>query len=185
MSEDDEPIFIRLVKSKIIGRAKSYVDYKQFNSAGEISEELKRAHDPHGNFFELKIELSQLLRKEGETVSEFRLRVPVILNKMLELSKGDFGEQSVKAVREATIKNAITSLLKGLKSDYTNYILEKNFDDMNKAIDTAMKVEKTIKERKLLHAIRNENHRVCTINTQWMWGNWAHCGEQGMLDEEL
>lgn len=117
LSPNDKYIFARIVKSKITGTARNYVNSKTYSNVTEILDELKRAYAPYQNLYRLQTELSTSVQQPYETVSDFGLRIVQNLNKTLDIIREDFEGYLAKGMLGGTVKNSIHGFIRGLRTE--------------------------------------------------------------------
>lgn len=151
LNPQDKYIFVRLVKSKITGKARKHIEAKTDDTLHEILAALKRAYSPHQTLYSLQTELSTYVQTETETASDFGLRIIQNINKSLEIIKTEFESESAKGMSEGTMKNGVQSFIQGLRSDLAKTLLDKQFENIDKAIDEAIKMEQKLRDHNKLH----------------------------------
>lgn len=157
---EDRLFFIRLVKSKVIGNARSYLQYKNFDTLDDLLNELKRSSAPSQNLPQIQTELARALQNSDEKVSEYGLRITQILHRAIELINEKYDSIFASGIAKGTESTAIECFNLGLRDLIAQQLIGKNPVTLEEAISFAIEAEKRVNQRNELHGgriLENQN----------------------------
>ena len=116
INPNDRKFFVKLVKSRVTGDAQAYLQFKTFSNLEQLLEELKRTFTSAQNLPQLQTELSRLVQKPTEKVSEYG-REQRSSSSRLEGINEDFEADIIPGMTQGTMATAITNFQLGFQKD--------------------------------------------------------------------
>ena len=157
---NDKNSFLKIVKSRVIGEARNYLQFKTFNNLEQLLSEIKRAFTPTKNMPQLQIELARVKQGPQEKVAKYGLRVTDILQKIKEIIENS-NSSNVQGLIEGATETATQCFKLGLRPEITIQMAGKLLTSFENAISTAIESEFFIQQRNDLHGdTSNDKKRV-------------------------
>ncbi|KAJ8678335.1 hypothetical protein QAD02_014122 [Eretmocerus hayati] len=146
-------LFLMIVESKITGNARPYIEYKDFETLDQLLNELKRTFTITQSLPQIQSELSRVVQKPNEKVSEFGLRVTKLLHEAIELINEKFSPVVAKGVIEGMVSSAIQCFVMGLEEGVSLKLDQREFPSLEPAISQAIEVESYVIQWRNLHGL--------------------------------
>ena len=146
VNPNDKNFFLKIVKSRVTGDARNYLQFKTFNSLEQLLAELKRAFTPTKNMPQLQVDLARIKQGPQDNVAEYGLRVTDILQKINEII-GNSGSSNVQGLVEEATETATQCFKLGLRPEITVQMAGKLITSFENAVSVAIKSELFIQQR--------------------------------------
>ena len=117
VNPNDRTFFMKLVKSRVIGEASDYLQFKSFDNFDQLLSELKKVFSPSQNLPQVQADLARVKQHSNKKVSEYGLRVTKILQKARELIDESFNPLVARGMIEGTTNTTIECFILGLNSE--------------------------------------------------------------------
>ena len=135
------PYLIILVRNKITGPARKYIQDRVGASLDDILRILQGIYMPREDTSQLTQELANIHRNPEETISDYGNRVSVLLNKIISrVMDKNPGEKGKERCEEYT-ENAIKNFVRGLDRDTLTFMKDKSPPTLDVAIELAAEAD--------------------------------------------
>lgn len=84
LPEEAESQFTKIVRTRIIGKARPAIQNQFFNSVSQLTFYLKRIYDPSKNVYQLQGELGCIYQKDKGNVIIYSNRIKILGKQILE-----------------------------------------------------------------------------------------------------
>ena len=150
VNPNDKNFFLKIVKSRVTGEARHYLQFKRFDNLEQLFAELKRAYTPRKNLPQLQIELMRVKQRAQEKVAEYALRVTDILQKIKEIIENS-NSSNVQGLIVGATETATRCFKLRLRPEITVQMAGKLLTYSENAISTAIEGELFIQQGNDLH----------------------------------
>ena len=141
----DRTFLVTLIRNKIIGSADLYLQNNiEYDCLDTLLNALKLAFSPQWDLSQLQAQISNVIQKENESVLLYGIRVSELLRRTLESIDEGFPKEAVAGMRLGANKNAVSCFVRGLKEKIESRMQNKNPNNLQDAINTAVAVENEI-----------------------------------------
>ena len=154
----DKNFFLKIVKSRVTGEARNYLQFKKLDKLEQLLAELKWAFTPTKNMPQLQIELARVKQGPQEKVAEYGLRVTDILQKMKEITENS-NSSTVQGLIEGATETATQCFKLVLRPEITIQMAGKLLTSFENAISTAIESELFIQQWNDLHEETSNNKK--------------------------
>lgn len=133
--------FFKMVKSKITGDARKYIETQDLRNIHELFTELRKAYAPTLNLGQIQMEIVKTMQGDSETVSEYGVKMIDLLNKAHTRIKESSIPGDVPALLRVIASMTIQSFIGGLKPELESRYHVRDQPDLQAAIRRAVEIE--------------------------------------------
>ena len=148
MDTIDKYFFIELVKSKVVGDAQAYLQYKTFANLDQLLAEIKRAFAPTENLPQIQADLARINQKRRESVSEYGLRCTKLLQKAIDLINENHEAAIIPGMVQGAISSAVKCFLIELSYEISVRMLGQHPNTLESSISAAIDIKRLVSQRK-------------------------------------
>lgn len=133
--------FVLLVRNKVTKKARQYVQGRTFTSLEEILTALERALSKRTDFSQSLQTLTNVTRRNSETIAEYGSRIFNILTEITDCLERESPGEAGKTMSEGMRKTAIRHFIRGLDMRTLSFLREKDPGSLEQAIDLATQAD--------------------------------------------
>ena len=149
-------LFLRLLRSKIVGEADIYIKNRHFNSLDELLSILDKAFGTPKTLFQVESEIAHVKQNKGEDILSYGARVTELFYKMTEIIEQQSSpELATEKIKEYNLDVA-TCFRLGLQGELEARVRQKNPTSLQDAINAAIDAERDLNRRKRLYGNLSE-----------------------------
>lgn len=146
----NEASLVKLIRSKLVGEARSSCHCQVFSTVEELKDFLKSLYYTPKSIYQLQGELAFCFQLEGESVNAFANRMREIGNRIVETYKYENSptKKDLERYRASTEKSLMEFFRRNLKPEIDQKLVNEN--NMMELVKKAIRVEKDIQARQQL-----------------------------------
>ncbi|CAK9809171.1 hypothetical protein ANTQUA_LOCUS5916 [Anthophora quadrimaculata] len=131
--------FTRAVISKLRGEARDSICDLQFLTINDLIRHLKRRFSSGRTYEYYQQEISNIRMKRNESVYAFYNRLRILINELYHCLKDTYGDDASNMLRPVK-SSAINAFIPGLPDELARAVEARNPNDLEKALEIAIKV---------------------------------------------
>lgn len=159
---------IQLIKSRIFGKASSYVSNLSGLSLTEILTNLKRAFAPRHTFSQWQTLLANIFQKPGESIMDYVNRINEIVRGAQEALNERYPNGSNVGLLSSIQEGARDSFVRGLRGELSLRVSSNRPSTLMQALDFAIETEKEVEQRSKLF---NSSQEVMHVDNDQIYSD--------------
>lgn len=144
VAERNRNLMLNVIKTKIRGKAKSAIRFRNFDTWNELREFLEDIYTDKRSLSHLQLELNSCRQGRSEGVFSFSQRLEKLLNSVTEISIENKTAQVAEEIVNLLKKQALNVFVEGLQHPLKLLIKARNLNDLETAIDVAVAEERSL-----------------------------------------
>lgn len=171
LKDGEEVKFLRLLHSKLTGKAHDILLFNDFQTFDELKTELISQFGETKSVESLNFELISLKQNRNEDVRTYANRVEKILSSLDSASIKREGLASAKAIRNLNSGTALRSFAEGLRDPIRLVIKASRYKTLKEAINGALEEEIIVSQRQSLNPLNSNNNNNSQSQTKCNYCN--------------